>query len=170
MRTAWLIMSAIGLLGSPLSAEQKTRICGKYSSIQLAPGETAEANGAGPYSLSLLISGPRGNWIFFDSISEPSSSDKNGTLVPTGPERTTYRRDHDRRIYAIFPSQPELIEGKIVKAGVMGVDMMRNALESPAIVGDESDTEVIKRVFPGVTSDCSLKFVPGKGLIPTDSE
>jgi hypothetical protein len=142
---------------------------GKYSTVLLSEGETAEVNGAGQHSLFLLIHGPRGNWIIFDSISEPADADSAGMLVLTGPDKTVYRRSHEPRVYAIQPSQPDLVDGEMVKIGVMGVDAMLKPLDNPAIVGNNSDFDVIERVLPGVIDRCDLRFVAGQGLVSSAS-
>lgn len=169
MRFASIVMIMISLLETSVLAVSPTRVCGKYSTVLLSEGETAEVNGAGQYSLFLLIHGPRGNWIFFDSMSEPADADSAGMLVLTGPDKTVYRRSHEPRIYAIQPSQPDLVDGKMVKIGVMGVDAMRKPLDNPAIVGNNSDFDVIERVLPGVTDRCDLRFVAGQGLVSSAS-
>lgn len=165
MRITPLLVALTALLGSAASAAPQTRVCSKYSTILLNEGESAQVNGAGQFSLSILVNGPRGNWIFYDSLSEPAEADSQGMLVLTDPIRTAYRRSHDARIYAIHPTEPKLIDGKMVKTGAMGVDAMREALDNPAIVGEISDLDVIERVLPGVVDQCDLRFVAGQGLV-----
>ena len=170
MKIASLLAIFLGLAGTGAVAAPQTRVCAKYSTILLEEGERAEVDGAGPFSVSLRITGSRGNWIFYDSLSEPSSADSEGTLVPTGPDRIAYRRSHDSHIYSVHPAQSALIDGKIVKTGVMGVDFMRSPLDNPAIMGDNSDIDVIERVLPGVTGGCDLQFVAGEGLVSSASK
>lgn len=170
MPIASLMTVILGLAGPSAVAVPQTRVCAKYSTILLKEGERAEVDGAGQFSVSLRITGPRGNWIFYDSLSEPSSADSEGTLVPTGPDRIAYRRSHDSRIYSVQPMQSAQIGGKMVKTGVMGVDFMRTPLDNPAIIGDNSDIDVIERVLPGVIEGCDLQFVAGEGLVSSASK
>ena len=170
MRIVPLAVIAIGLLGSGAMAAPQTRVCSKYSTILLNEGESAEVDGAGQFSLSILVKGSRGSWIFYDSVSTPASADSEGTMVLTGPDKTAYRRSHDNRIYAVHPTQPTLTDGKMVKTGVMGVDVMRQPLDNPAIIGDKSDLDVIERVLPGQIGQCDLRFVAGQGLVRADGD
>jgi len=66
--------------------------------------------------------------------------------------------------------QSAQIGGKMVKTGVMGVDFMRSPLDNPAIIGDNSDIDVIERVLPGVIEGCDLQFVAGEGLVSSASK
>ena len=75
MKIASLLAIFLGLAGTGAVAAPQTRVCAKYSTILLEEGERAEVDGAGPFSVSLRITGSRGNWIFYDSLSEPSSAD-----------------------------------------------------------------------------------------------
>jgi hypothetical protein len=160
-----LICIFFAIQSSIIWSAAPTRVCGKYSTILLAKGETAEVNATGEFSLALLVKGPRGNWIFFDSLAEPASAARAGTPVPAGRGAIAYRRSHDARIYIIHPAPPRLVDGKMVKTGVVVADMMRDPLDDPAIVGDDSDIDVIKRVLPGERISCDLQFVPGQGLV-----
>ena len=155
----------LGLAATGATAAPQTRVCSKYSTILLNEGESAEVNGAGEFSLFLLIKGPAGSWIFFDSIKAPSSSDIEGTLVLSAPDKAAYRRSFHSQIYAIQPAKSKLVGGKAVRAGVMGVDVMREQLNNPAIKRDDTDLAVIKRVLPGVIGKCDLRFVAGQGLV-----
>ena len=166
MRVALLAAILSLSAGADAQADHQLRVCSKYSTILLNDGESAEVEGAGQFSLSLLVKGARGNWIFYDSIAEPDNSDNEGTVVMSENDKTVYRRSHDLRIYFVQQTRPAMKEGKIVKAGVMGVNFMRQPLDHPAIVGDDTDLEVITRVLPGSTDQCDLTFVAGKGLVP----
>lgn len=160
-------VAAMAILASATSVRAETRVCSKYSTILLSDGENAEVNGAGHSSLSLFIKGPRGNWIFFDSISEPAEADTAGTLVVSEMGIKAYRRSHNARIYAVHQATPSLTDGKMVKTGVMGVDAMLEPLDNAAVVGEDSDFDIIKKVLPGVVDRCDLRFVAGQGLVAT---
>lgn len=147
-----------------------TRVCSKYSTILLAEGEQADVDGAGAFSLSLHIKGPKGNWIFFDSMAAPLNTDRDGALVMKTARMVAYRQNHDKRIYAVLPTRAATVDGKAVKTAVMGIDFMRAPLVNPAIVGDSSDLPVIKRVLPGELGRCDLRFVAGRGLVRADSK
>jgi hypothetical protein len=170
MKATKLAILAIGLISTGALAASPTRVCGKYSTVLLDAGETAIADGAGHSSLSLTIRGPSGNWIFYDSISESAASDGEGALILTDPKKTVYRRNFNRQIYSVQQTQPTLKDGKIVKVGVMGVDLMRVRLDNAAIVGDDSDITILERVLPGEIGQCDLRFVAGQGLVTERAE
>ena len=170
MKITKLAFLAIGFISTGALAASPTRVCGKYSTVLLDAGETAIADGAGHSSLSLTIRGPNGNWIFYDSISEPATSDSEGALILTDPKKTVFRRSHNRQIYSVQQTQPTLKDGKIVKVGVMGVDLMRVRLDNAAIVGDDSDVKILERVLPGEIGKCDLRFVAGQGLVTVGAE
>ncbi len=152
--------SALATTGNPVK-----RICGRYSTVILNPDESATVDGAGLNSVSLLINGKAGTWLFYDGLVPTGEAIAGDTLVLKNPTYNAYRRSHDARIYSVQPKPAKMVDGKQVNVGVMGVNMMRQAFPIPAIKGTAADIAILKRVLPGQISKCDLRWVPGKGLV-----
>lgn len=164
-RRATLFLLATVCVSNVAQAAGPQRVCGRYSTILLSPDETAEVIGVGRDSVSLLIKGSLGPWIFYDGLVSPDEKMTNDTKVYTSKGSVAYRRNHDARIYVVRPVRNTLVAGKRVQVGIMGVDFMRQPLANSAIVGTDSDLPILKRILPGTIGTCDLRWVPVKGLV-----
>jgi len=156
---------SIGASTAAAGAAAGKRVCGRYSSFLLAPGETAEIEGAGATSVSMRITGPQGVWIFYDGLTSPVPASDLGTQVHEGGKARAYRRSYDARVYVVVPTFDYAVDGKQVQASVSGLDFMRQPLVNPAIVGTDADLAVVKRIFPAQQDVCDLRWMPGVGLM-----
>ncbi len=164
-RHATLFLLATVCVSNVAQAASAQRVCGRYSTILLSPGEIAEVMGVGRDSVSLLIKGNLGSWIFYDGLVAPDEKMTSDTKVYTGKVSVAYRRGHDARIYVVQPVRAPLVGGKRVQVGIMGVDFMRKPLVNPAIVGTDADLPILKRILPGTIGSCDLRWIPAKGLV-----
>lgn len=142
------------------------RVCTLYSTIILAPDEKAEVHGAGQGSVSLLIKGRSGEWIFYDGLGDGTNPLADDTLFLKSAKSNAYRRSHDKRVYSILPSPPKLVGGKPVISAASGLDFMKRPLSNPALKGTDADKALLKRILPGQKDACDLRWQPGKGLVP----
>lgn len=170
MRRTMLNVSASILLAaascqSVAAPTAQHRICGKYSSVTLLPDETAQVTGAGNNSLSVLITGKSGSWLFYDSIVPIENGNSDDIPVLRSDKVIALRRAHDARIYVVRALPEVKIEGKVVQVGVMGIDLMRNVLSNPAIIGASADVAILKRIIPGTMEKCNLRWKQGYGLV-----
>lgn len=140
-------------------------VCGRYSSFELAPGETAEIEGAGATSVSMRITGPKGVWIFYEGLTTGEPESALGTLVYQSKAARVYRRSYDARVYAIVPAVKYEVDGKTVQAAVSGLDFRREPLPGAAVVGTDVDLPVVKRIYPADQKRCDLRWMPGVGLV-----
>jgi len=163
--------AAIGgflLIGAPVAAktEAAVKVCGLHSSFLMAPGEKAQVTGAGADNVSMLVSGPGGSWIFYDGLASEADLAVPGEEVLRTGNRIANRRNFDPRIYVVRQLKEQRVNGKVVEAAAMGVDMMRQPLDRPAITGSSADLLVVDRLRPGEIGRCDLRWYPGKGLEP----
>ncbi len=158
-----LVLSLASVSGASAQASGQ-RVCGRFSTIILTADERAEVEGAGQNSVSLMIKGKAGDWIFYDALgsSKPEAGDK---MVLKRKGSLAYRRGHDARIYSIVTNPAKLGAGKTVVTAVMGVNFMRQPLANSALKGTDADKAILKRVFPGVLGACDLRWQPGVGLV-----
>ena len=140
------------------------RVCGRFSTVVLTADERAEVDGAGQNSVSLMIKGKAGDWIFYDALgsSKPEAGDK---MVLKRKGSLAYRRGHDARIYSIVTNPAKPVAGKTVVTAAMGVNFMRQPIANSALKGTDADKAILQRVFPGVLGACDLRWQPGVGLV-----
>ncbi len=163
---------AVAALGAGAGLEAKAagtkRICGKYSSFDLAPGETVGSFGAGHSSLSMVVSGPKGDWFFYETMADRQPAAELGTRIYQSASVWAYRRPYDPRVYVLTPAGAPRANGKTVQVSVSGLDISREGRQpfaNPAIVGKDSDLGVLKRVYPGKMERCSMRWQSGTGLV-----
>lgn len=159
-----LLVSGIVCSSHLYAAPPERKICGRYSSLSLLATDTIEVTGVGAESLSLLIKGRTGSWIFFDSLVSTPAEIASDRKIKLNNDVIALQRAHNRRIYAL-QSSAVTAGAKRAQVGVMGVDLMGNILSQSAISGDASDLEILRRVRPGVLGDCNLRWKAGHGLI-----
>jgi hypothetical protein len=140
-------------------------VCGRYSSFELAPGETAEIEGAGATSVSMRITGPKGVWIFYEGLTQGEPESALGSLVYQGKAAKIYRRGHDARVYVVIPTFKHEVDGKTVQASASGIDFRREPLPRAAITGTNADLSVVKRIYPASQKQCDIRWMPGGGLV-----
>ena len=141
------------------------RVCTLYSTVILAPDEKAEVHGAGQGSVSLLIKGRLGEWIFYDGLGDGTNRLADDILFLKSPKSNAYRRSHDKRVYSILPNPAKLVGGKPVISAASGLDFMKRPLSNPALKGTDADKAILKRILPGQKDACDLRWQPGKGLV-----
>ena len=164
---AWAFLILIGIQNAKAADRiGDQRICTLYSTVILTPDEKAEVHGAGHSSVSLLIKGRLGEWIFYDALGDGTNPLPDDKLFFKASKSTAYRRGHDKRVYSVLPNLAKSIGGKPVISAASGLDFMLRPLSNPALKGTNADKAILKRILPGQQSACDLRWQPGKGLIP----
>lgn len=141
------------------------RVCTLYSTIILSADEQAEVHGAGQGSVSLLIKGNAGEWIFYDGLGDSGAPAAGDTLFLKSAKSSAFRRSHDNRVYSILPNPVKNIGGKPVNTAASGLDFRRQPLGNPALKGTDADKAILKRILPGEIGKCDLRWKPGTGLV-----
>ena len=174
LRAIALAAFPLAVLAVPAAADavqpSAKRVCGRYSSFTLLPTDKVRPMGAGHSSVSMLVSGARGNWIYYDGLIDEGEAEKAGTLVYNEGGVRAYRRSNTAKAYVLVSDKAARVDGKVPFVTISGVEFNMADLENSAIKGTNADLALLPLIQPGVTTSCHIRWKPGTGLVDGEND